>query len=75
MFAPWVIGLAALYFQRLRLRENPPALLALVFIYLAINYGWVENREWQIAFDTAALLILAAHSRRIDWTPATSAQG
>jgi dolichol kinase len=75
MLAPWVVGLAALYFQRIRLRENPPALLALVFIYLAINYGWVENREWQIAFDTVALLILAVQSHRMSRTPASSAQG
>lgn len=75
MLAPWVIGLAALYFQRIRLRENPPALLALVFIYLAINYGWVENREWQIAFDTVALLILAVHSHRLSRTPAEGQPG
>ena len=71
MLAPWVIGLAAVYFQRIRLRENPPALLALVFIYLAINYGWVENREGQIAFDTLALLILAVQSHRAGLRPAT----
>ena len=60
-----------MYFQRIRLRENPPALLALVFIYLAINYGWVENREGQIAFDTLALLILAVQSHRAGLRPAT----
>ena len=59
MMLPWVYGLAGLYFQRIRLHENPALLLTIVFIYLALNYGWVQSREWQICFNVVAMLILA----------------
>ena len=62
MMLPWVVGLAGMYFQRIRLHENPALLLTVAFIYLALNYGWVTGKEWQIFMNVVALLILAYQS-------------
>lgn len=59
MMLPWVYGLAGLYFQRIRLLGNPALLLTLAFIYLALNYGWVESEEGQIMLDITAMVLLA----------------
>jgi len=70
MMLPWVYGLAGMYFQRIRLHENPALLLTLAFIYLALNYGWVENKEWQIGLNVIAMLILAVQHHVVRPPPA-----
>jgi len=70
MMLPWVLGLAGMYFQRIRLQENPALLLTLAFIYLALNYGWLANKEWQIFLNVVALLILAFQQQATRQNPA-----